>query len=88
MFGLDASLAPRVFKLAVTRPSGLIIGYMTQFGIMPVLAYVLCLVFSCQLAPEYAAPVAIGALHMRAVPAGTTPTMRRIFRRATSHSAS
>ena len=79
MFGLGAGLTPRDFKLALKRPSGLIIGFITQFGIMPVLAYVLCLVFLFQLAPEYALPVAVGALLMGAVPAGTTSTMFTYF---------
>lgn len=79
MFGLGAGLTPRDFKLALKRPSGLIIGFITQFGIMPVLAYVLCLAFLFQLAPEYALPVAVGALLMGAVPAGTTSNMFTYF---------
>ncbi|MFM2352678.1 MAG: hypothetical protein RLZZ608_84 [Actinomycetota bacterium] len=79
MFGLGAGLTPRDFKLAIKRPSGLIIGFVTQFGIMPVLAYVLCLVFLFQLAPEIAVPLSIGALLMGAVPAGTTSNMFTYF---------
>lgn len=79
MFGLGAGLTPRDFKLALKRPSGLIIGFITQFGIMPVLAYLLCLAFLFQLAPEYALPVAVGALLMGAVPAGTTSNMFTYF---------
>ena len=79
MFGLGAGLTPRDFKLALKRPSGLIIGFVTQFGIMPVLAYVLCLVFLFQLAPEIAVPLSIGALLMGAVPAGTTSNMFTYF---------
>lgn len=79
MFGLGAGLTPRDFKLAIKKPSGLIIGFITQFGIMPVLAYVLCLAFLFQLAPEYALPVAVGALLMGAVPAGTTSNMFTYF---------
>lgn len=79
MFGLGAGLTPRDFKLALKKPSGLIIGFITQFGIMPVLAYLLCLVFLFQLAPEYAIPVAVGALLMGAVPAGTTSNMFTYF---------
>ncbi len=79
MFGLGAGLTPRDFKLAIKRPSGLIIGFLTQFGIMPLLAYVLCLVFLFQLAPEIAVPLSIGALLMGAVPAGTTSNMFTYF---------
>jgi len=78
MFGLGAGLTPRDFKLALKR-GRLIIGFITQFGIMPVLAYVLCVVFLFQLAPEIAAPLAIGALLMGAVPAGTTSNMFTYF---------
>ena len=35
MFGLGAGLTPRDFRLALRRPWGLIIGWVTQFGIMP-----------------------------------------------------
>lgn len=79
MFGLGAGLTPRDFKLALKRPSGLIIGFVTQFGIMPALAFVLILTFLFQLEPEYALPVAIGALLMGAVPAGTTSNMFTYF---------
>ena len=79
MFGLGAGLTPRDFKLALKRPAGLIIGFLTQFGIMPVLAYMMCLAFLFQLAPEYAVPVAIGALLMGSVPAGTTSNMFTYF---------
>ena len=34
MFGLGAGLTPKDFVLAVRRPQGLIIGFLTQFGIM------------------------------------------------------
>jgi BASS family bile acid:Na+ symporter len=79
MFGLGAGLTPRDFKLALKRPYGLIIGFVTQFGIMPVLAYLLIITFLFQLEPEYALPVAIGALLMGAVPAGTTSNIFTYF---------
>lgn len=79
MFGLGSGLTPRDFKLAFKRPAGLIIGFVTQFGIMPLLAYGLVVVFLMQLAPEYALPVAIGALLMGALPAGTTSNMFTYF---------
>lgn len=79
MFGLGAGLTPRDFKLALRRPYGLIIGFVTQFGIMPLLAYLLIVVFLFQLEPEYALPVAIGALLMGAVPAGTTSNIFTYF---------
>ena len=79
MFGLGAGLTPRDFKLAVRRPYGLVIGFVTQFGIMPLLAYLLVIAFLFQLEPEYALPVAIGALLMGCVPAGTTSNIFTYF---------
>jgi BASS family bile acid:Na+ symporter len=67
MFGLGAGLTPRDFRQALKRPWGLIIGWVTQFGIMPLLAF------------EYAIPVAIGALIMGCVPAGTTSNIFTYF---------
>lgn len=79
MFGLGAGLTPKDFKLALKRPWGLIIGWCTQFGIMPLLAFALISVFLFQLPLEYAAPVALGALLMGAVPAGTTSNIFTYF---------
>ncbi|MEV8272251.1 bile acid:sodium symporter family protein [Microbacterium sp. NPDC077184] len=79
MFGLGAGLTPRDFKLALRRPYGLIIGLVTQFGIMPLLAYLLVITVLFQLPREYAVPVAIGALLMGCVPAGTTSNIFTYF---------
>ncbi|WP_051427397.1 bile acid:sodium symporter [Arthrobacter sp. H20] len=79
MFGLGAGLTPRDFRLAVRRPYGLIIGWVTQFGIMPLLAYILVATVLFQLPREYAAPVALGALLMSCVPAGTTSNIFTYF---------
>jgi len=79
MFGLGAGLTPRDFRQALKRPWGLIIGWLTQFGIMPVLAFVLSITFLFQLPSEYAIPVAIGALIMGCVPAGTTSNIFTYF---------
>jgi BASS family bile acid:Na+ symporter len=81
MFGLGAGLTPKDFLLAIKRPQGLIIGWITQFGIMPLLAYVLVvtLLFQDSIPREYALPVALGALLMGAVPAGTTSNIFTYF---------
>lgn len=79
MFGLGAGLTPKDFRQALRRPWGLIIGWLTQFGIMPVLAFVLSITFLFQLPSEYAIPVAIGALIMGCVPAGTTSNIFTYF---------
>jgi bile acid transporter len=81
MFGLGASLTPRDFASALRRPWGLIIGWVTQFGIMPLVAFVLILTFILQLPPEIAAPLAVGALLMGSVPAGTTSNIFTYFSR-------
>jgi bile acid transporter len=79
MFGLGAGLTPRDFISALRRPWGLIIGWVTQFGIMPFLAFLLVIGLVLQLPLEYAAPVALGALLMGSVPAGTTSNIFTYF---------
>lgn len=79
MFGLGAGLTPRDFRSALRRPWGLLIGFATQFGIMPLLAYVLVITLILQLPEEYALPVAVGALLMGCVPAGTTSNIFTYF---------
>lgn len=81
MFGLGSGLTPKDFKLAIRRPQGLIIGWVTQFGIMPLVAYLLIitLLFQDAIPREYALPVALGALLMGAVPAGTTSNIFTYF---------
>jgi BASS family bile acid:Na+ symporter len=82
MFGLGATLTPKDFKLAIKRPAGLVIGWITQFGIMPLLAYLLVITFLMPLETATNKDVlfiAIGALLMGAVPAGTTSNIFTYF---------
>jgi bile acid transporter len=79
MFGLGAGLTPRDFISAIRRPQGLIIGWLTQFGIMPFLAFLLVISLILQLPGEFAAPLAVGALLMGSVPAGTTSNIFTFF---------
>jgi bile acid transporter len=79
MFGLGAGLTPRDFRSAFKRPWGLVIGFVTQFGIMPLLAYILVVTLLFQLPREVAAPIALGALLMGCVPAGTTSNIFTYF---------
>lgn len=79
MFGLGAGLTPRDFISAVRRPHGLIIGWVTQFGIMPFLAFLLVLGLIVQLPVEFAAPLALGALLMGSVPGGPTSNIFTFF---------
>ena len=80
MFGLGAGLTPKDFGLALRRPWGLIIGWLTQFGVMPLTAYILIVTvlfpFSVD---ENIAFIALGALIMGAVPAGTTSNLFTYF---------
>jgi len=80
MFGLGAGLTPKDFGLAIRRPWGLIIGWLTQFGIMPLTAYLLVVAV---LLPFSQGPgvlfIALGALIMGSVPAGTTSNLFTYF---------
>jgi len=80
MFGLGAGLTPKDFSLALRRPWGLFIGWFTQFGIMPLTAYLL--IVSVLLPFSSTGDmmlVALGALIMGSVPAGTTSNLFTYF---------
>jgi BASS family bile acid:Na+ symporter len=80
MFGLGAGLTPKDFGLALRRPWGLIVGWVTQFAVMPFTAYVLIVVFLFPFSTgENIAFIALGALIMGAVPAGTTSNLFTYF---------
>lgn len=80
MFGLGAGLTPKDFSLALRRPWGLFIGWLTQFGIMPLTAYVLIvtLLFPFSTTGDIVL-IALGALIMGSVPAGTTSNLFTYF---------
>jgi bile acid transporter len=80
MFGLGAGLTPRDFRLSLRRPWGLIIGWITQFGFMPLIAYLLVVTLLFPFFPlEDVALIALGALLMGSVPAGTTSNIFTYF---------
>ena len=80
MFGLGAGLTPKDFRLALRRPWGLVIGWVTQFGIMPLTAYLLIIsVLIPFSSPQGILFVALGALIMGSVPAGTTSNLFTFF---------
>jgi len=80
MFGLGAGLTPRDFRLAIKRPWGLIIGWVTQFGFMPLISYLLVVLLLFQFFPvDDVALIALGALLMGSVPAGTTSNIFTYF---------
>lgn len=73
MLGMGASLTPRDFYLALKRPYGLMIGVVSQYGIMPLLGFILALVL---VVPE---PIAVGILIMACMPGGTTSNIFTYF---------
>ena len=73
MFGMGASLTPRDFLLALKRPYGLFIGVISQYGIMPLLGFVLA---TFLVLPE---TIAIGVLIMACMPGGTTSNIFTYF---------
>lgn len=80
MFGLGAGLTPKDFSLALRRPWGLVIGWLTQFGIMPLVTYILIVTVLFPFSsPEGIVLVALGALIMGSVPAGTTSNLFTYF---------
>ena len=80
MFGLGAGLTPKDFALSLRRPWGLFIGWITQFGIMPLTAYVLLVTVLIPFSePTNVMFIALGALIMGSVPAGTTSNLFTYF---------
>lgn len=80
MFGLGAGLTPKDFSLALRRPWGLFVGWVAQFGIMPLTAFVLIVAVLIPFSPpEGVLFIALGALIMGAVPAGTTSNLFTYF---------
>jgi BASS family bile acid:Na+ symporter len=80
MFGLGAGLTPKDFGLALKRPYGLVIGWVTQFGIMPLTSYLLIIAVLLPFSSsEGIYLVALGALIMGSVPAGTTSNLFTYF---------
>lgn len=66
MFGMGLTLTPKDFSEVFTRPKEVLIGIVGQFVIMPVLAWVLCMLLS--LPPE----IAVGVILVGCCPGGTS----------------
>lgn len=73
MLGMGAALTPKDFWLALKRPQALLVALVSQFGLMPLIAFGLATVL--QLPP----PLAIGLLIMGCVPGGTTSNIFTYF---------
>lgn len=75
MFGMGSSLTSDDFKAVGRHPRGVLIGFLSQFGLMPLFAYGLSVVLG--LSPEFAiALILIGCL-----PGGTTSNLFAYFAR-------
>lgn len=75
MLGMGASLTIDDFKAVGRRPRGVLIGFLSQFGVMPLIAFSLAVVL--KLPPAFAiAIILIGCL-----PGGTTSNMFAYFAR-------
>lgn len=80
MFGLGAGLTIKDFTLALRRPWGLVVGWVAQFGIMPLTSYLLVVAVLLPFSPpEGVLFIALGALIMGSVPAGTTSNLFTYF---------
>ena len=65
MFGMGLTLSPQDFQIVLSRPKDILIGCLTQFTVMPLLAWGLTRVFA--LPPE----LAIGVILVGCCPGGT-----------------
>jgi BASS family bile acid:Na+ symporter len=80
MFGLGAGLTLKDFTLALRRPWGLAVGWVAQFGIMPLTSFLLIVAVLLPFSPpEGVLFIALGALIMGSVPAGTTSNLFTYF---------
>jgi bile acid transporter len=75
MFGMGASLTPADFRTVLRRPRGVLIGFLSQFGVMPLAALGLALLL--QLPPA----LAIALILIGCLPGGTTSNMFTYFAR-------
>jgi BASS family bile acid:Na+ symporter len=73
MLGMGAALTPRDFVLALKKPFGLLIGLVSQYGIMPAIALALALVLPV---PD---TVKVGIVIMGSMPGGTTSNIFTYF---------
>ncbi len=75
MFGMGASLTLRDFRLVLERPRGVLVGFLSQFGLMPCLAYGLAVLLD--LPPT----LAVALILLGCLPGGTTSNMFAYFAR-------
>lgn len=73
MLGMGCSLTPRDFIRAFKKPQGILVGFVSQYGIMPLLAFSMAVAFN--LKPEWA----IGLIIMGSMPGGSTSNIFTYF---------
>lgn len=73
MLGMGASLTLSDFTLALKKPYGLLIGLVSQYGFMPLIAFALAVLLP--VSPD----IAIGLLIMGCMPGGTTSNIFTYF---------
>lgn len=73
MFGLGCSLSSKDFKKSLKTPKPVIVGFLSQYIIMPVLAYSMAVLF------ELDRFVAIGIIIVACCPSGTTSSLFNYF---------
>lgn len=77
MLGMGASLTFKDFAIALRKPAGVAIGLLCQYGIMPLLAFLLAKALA--LPPAYA----VGLILMGCMPGGTTSNIFAYFSKGT-----
>lgn len=75
MFGMGLTLRAKDFSEVIKRPIDVLIGIVGQFVIMPLLAYILCLVLN--LSPE----IAVGVILVGCCPGGTASNVMTFLSR-------
>ena len=77
MLGMGASLTFKDFAIALRKPAGIAVGLLCQYGIMPLLAFLLAT--ALKLPPAYA----VGLILMGCMPGGTTSNIFTYFSKGT-----
>ncbi|MEM8550619.1 MAG: bile acid:sodium symporter [Verrucomicrobiota bacterium] len=75
MLGMGATLSPKDFATALRRPKGILIGMLSQFGVMPLLAFGIAKALGL---PDL---VAVSLIMVGATPGGTTSNLFTYFSR-------
>ena len=73
MLGMGASMTPRDFLIAFRKPKGILVGLLSQFAVMPFLAYLLAMLLGLP------APLVVGLILIGCMPGGTTSNIFAYF---------